>query len=1074
MKNKPTYEELTRRVLELEQARSDFSTQWERESHLKNVLLGIRDTSRLIAKETDPEQLIREICASLVHTRGYFNAWIALMDEANEFVKTAAASGFNGGFDIMEPALHKGDFPLCMRRSLDKDALSVTRNPSLDCPDCPLSSEYESRSGLSRRLSYGNKVFGIISVSVPKKFAYDREEQDLFSELAADLSYALSKLKTDTKVHHLNQMVRSIPQPISLVSQDYRYLAVNDVYAELFGTTTRKIIGKTPAEFFGKQVFETEIRPRLEHVLKGNAVQYEIRVDFPGLGKRWMSMSYYPYRNEKEEVTGVISHGHDITARKQAEEALDKSEERFSLAMEASRDGIWDWDVTTGAIYCSPGLTSMLGYDSTDVIENIDHWQNLIHPEDRQKAYQANLDCVNSLTDSFEVEYRMMTRNGGWKWILGRGQAVNRSLSGKALRIIGTHKDITEHKQTEEVLRQSKQRFERMLGVVPDMISIHDPEMNILYSNWRGYGAVPEEKRLLGTKCYHTYRGFEDPCPDCRAKEVLITGLPVQSEVQLPDGKWVDLRVIPLKDGQGRVEMFMEWVRDITDTKNIEMELQSQKDLLEGVFDAIKDVIGIQLPDHTVVRYNRAGYDLLGLTEAEVQGKKCYELIGRSTHCEICPTSQAVADKNMRTLEKYVPELKKHFICTSNPVIDENGEINLIIEQLTDITEKKKTDEKLRQAQKMESIGSLAGGIAHDFNNILFPVLGISEMMIDDFDPGSPEYESLKEIMNAGKRGRDLVQQILAVGRQSEKGPIPVQIQMVLKEVLKLLRSTIPANVTITRDIQKDCGAVKADPTQLHQIAMNLITNASHALEDDVGEIAVELKEVFPGTEDVISKNLKSGRYAMLRVSDTGSGISPDIMDRLFDPYFTTKEQGKGTGLGLSVVHGIVKSYGGDITVYSELGKGTSFHVYLPVMAKGGKVEVTEENRSLPTGNERVLVVDDEAPIIKLEEALLKKLGYEVTSRTSSLDALEKFRMDPYAFDLVLTDMSMPNMTGEKLAQEMISIRPDIPVILASGFSERVDKNKAGSMGIKAILMKPVLNSDIAQTVRKVLDEAET
>ena len=380
---------------------------------------------------------------------------------------------------------------------------------------------------------------------------------------------------------------------------------------------------------------------------------------------------------------------------------------------------------------------------------------------------------------------------------------------------------------------------------------------------------------------------------------------------------------------------------------------------------------------------------------------------------------------------------------------------------------------KMSQVQKMESIGSLAGGIAHDFNNILFPILGISELMIDDFGPGSPEHESLKAIMNAGKRGKDLVQQILAIGRQSEQQPIPVQIQMVLKEVLKLIRSTTPANVHIAKDIQKDCGAVTADPTQLHQIAMNLITNASHAIEDDLGEIAVRLKEVDLETEDFIRENMEPGRYAMLTVSDTGSGISPDIMDKLFDPYFTTKEQGKGTGLGLSVVHGIVKSYGGEIKVYSELGQGTSFHVYLPVIHKTAEIEETGENRPLPTGNERILVVDDEAPIIRLEEALLTKLGYEVTSRTGSIDALEQFKMDPFKFDLVLTDMSMPNMTGEKLAKELISIRPDIPVILCTGFSERIDEQKAEDIGAKAFLKKPVVNRDMAQTVRKVLDEKE-
>ncbi|MGM0644731.1 MAG: PAS domain S-box protein, partial [Thermodesulfobacteriota bacterium] len=287
-----------------------------------------------------------------------------------------------------------------------------------------------------------------------------------------------------------------------------------------------------------------------------------------------------------------------------------------------------------------------------------------------------------------------------------------------------------------------------------------------------------------------------------------------------------------------------------------------------------------------------------------------------------------------------------------SPVIDTNGSITNFVAVKKDITEELKIKEHLQQTQKMESIGSLAGGIAHDFNNLLFPIIGISELMAEDFSPGSPEHDSLKEIMNAGKRGRDLVRQILAIGRQSEHQPIPVRIQTVLKEVLKLIRSTIPANVKITKDISKNCGTVKADPTQLHQIAMNLITNASHALEDDVGEISVRLKEVALENEDFMSKNMEPGRYAVLTISDTGCGIARDKMEKIFDPYFTTKEQGKGTGLGLSVVHGIVKSYGGDIKVYSEPGKGTSFHVYLPVINKTAEIEKPRDNRSLPTGNE--------------------------------------------------------------------------------------------------------------------------
>ncbi len=388
------------------------------------------------------------------------------------------------------------------------------------------------------------------------------------------------------------------------------------------------------------------------------------------------------------------------------------------------------------------------------------------------------------------------------------------------------------------------------------------------------------------------------------------------------------------------------------------------------------------------------------------------------------------------------------------------------------VAQEEKIQANLQRIQKMEAIGNLAGGIAHDFNNILFPIVGMSELLLEDLPPESVEYENAQEILKAGQRGADLVKQILAFSRQSEHKLMPVRIQKVLKDVLSMIRSTIPSNIKINQDIQYNCSMISADPTQIHQIAMNLITNAYHAVEPTNGEISVRLKETTLIKSDLLTTDLDPGQYAEITVSDTGSGIDSELLDKIFEPYFTTKEQGKGTGLGLSVVHGIVKNFNGTIKVDSQVGVGTTFKIYFPLLAGKEDQISTKTLESLPTGVEKILLVDDEETIARLEKQILERLGYHVTARTNSLEALQTFMGTPTAFDLVITDMAMPNMTGDRLSKELIAIRADIPIIICTGFSEKLDTQQAQKMGVKGFLMKPIVKSEMAKTVRKVLDES--
>jgi len=381
--------------------------------------------------------------------------------------------------------------------------------------------------------------------------------------------------------------------------------------------------------------------------------------------------------------------------------------------------------------------------------------------------------------------------------------------------------------------------------------------------------------------------------------------------------------------------------------------------------------------------------------------------------------------------------------------------------------EKSKLEKQVRHSQKMEAIGTLAGGVAHDFNNILYPILGYTEMAIDEVAADSPAHESLHEIMTAAQRARKLVEQILTFSRLDHQGRIPLKIQSAVKEALSLLRATLPATIEVVRQIDEACGPVLADPTQIQQVVMNLCTNAFHAMQDHGGTLTIGLEEIQIASDDLPASH-DPVTYVKLTVSDTGYGMSKDVLERIFEPYFTTKKVGEGTGMGLAVVHGIIKGYDGDIQVYSEPANGTTVHVYLPRIYEDLKAD-GQSPAAIEKGDETILLIDDEDQIARMLEQMLKSLGYRVRAISDPLAALEIFENAPQSFDLIITDMTMPKITGDLLAREFLKIRPDVPVILCTGFSKLIDEERALKIGIRRLIMKPVIKSEIAAAIREVL-----
>ena len=407
-------------------------------------------------------------------------------------------------------------------------------------------------------------------------------------------------------------------------------------------------------------------------------------------------------------------------------------------------------------------------------------------------------------------------------------------------------------------------------------------------------------------------------------------------------------------------------------------------------------------------------------------------------------------------------------IALKNTMIGGEGRILGVIR---DISVRKRLEGELYQAQKMEALGTLAGGIAHDFNNILGAVVGYTELVKPYVKDDPKVYGYIDGVLHAALRAGDLVKQILTFTRGSEQQKISLQISPIINETLKMLRSSLPTTIEIKKNIESK-GIVLADPTQIHQILMNLCTNAYHAMRETGGIMEVSLKDVeitgtgLPGIE------ISQGEYLLIEVSDTGHGIDEEMKSKIFEPYFTTKQPGEGNGLGLSVVHGIVKSLNGSIGLHSEPGKGTKFHVYLPKVLPEKAVVVLEKNKEpLKGGDESVMLVDDEKDIVTLTKTALEKFGYKVKPFSNAVQAFQEFQMHPDQFDIVITDMTMPYMTGTELAQKIIEIKPDIPIILSTGYSQSVHREKAYAMGIAGYLDKPVEIEDMIRTIRKVLSD---
>lgn len=755
--------------------------------------------------------------------------------------------------------------------------------------------------------------------------------------------------------------------------------------------------------------------------------------------------------------------------------------QRLDLALKGADLGVWDWQVQTGRLFQDEVWHSQLGYTMDDTDRNITSWENRIHPDDKEAVLKALKDCLEGRDDFYSVEHRLLTKSGDWKWILTRGKVIESDDKGLPMRMLGTHMDIDEWKRAELGLLESNERFELLTKTIQDAFWISAPHMQEIQYMSPGYEKIWGQPTQLIYDNPETFLDIVHPSDVERVKELLHeshvsgAGHSIEYRIIRQDGsvRWILDRGYPVHGEDGKLKFMCGTSTDITDLKKAQEE---RNELATAIEQSAERVIITDL-DGKITYVNPAFEVSTGHRLDEVIGQT--PAILKSGHHE-----KAFYEDMWNTIlegktwnGQFVNKKKDGSLIyeqsTISPIRDASGKLTSFVQIARDITEEENLRRQLTQSQKMEAVGTLAGGIAHDFNNIIHAIMGYTELVMEDVAQESRAYRNLSHVLGAAGRSGEMVKQILTFSRQADQEVSSIDIGPLVKEGMKFLRASIPPNIDVAASIETNLGHIMADPTQIHQVLMNLCVNASQAIGGDKGKILVELErcnidEAFAASHPP----LQPGNHLRLRISDTGSGIPLSVKNKIFDPYFTTKEAGHGTGLGLSVVHGIVTSFHGSITVDSEEGAGTSFTILFPVIEEKASESVqTEDALDAERLSGRILLVDDEEIITEMMGSQLERLGLAVTATTDPDEASRLFSQDPHQFDLVITDLMMPGMSGTELSEIIRAVNKDVPIIISTGWSEKVPTETLKQLGISAVVNKPLSRDRMVKVIKEALKD---